>query len=162
MGVMNGPNMDCALISARALVGAVAKLGLQVGSLGILGNPAGLARAVAAGFHDLVAMPMEGLAMKSPAAFLSGINQGTSSFVKHISVGTLESITSFASSMSQNLDRCNGVDIALLRFSPSALPPGRHHSADNTAPTPCHGMLQACITSPILRADGHVFFLAVL
>ena len=101
------------VLGSRYASEAMYKAGWAVGSLGILGNPAGLARAFAAGFHDLLAKPMEGLALKSPAAFLSGINQGTSSFVKHISVGTLESITSFASSMSQNLDRL-AVDEALL------------------------------------------------
>ena len=40
-----------------------------------------------------------------PWGFLVGLTAGSSSLVKHVSAGTLTSITNFASSMSRNLDR---------------------------------------------------------
>ena len=36
---------------------------------------------------------------------ISGITTGSSSLVKHVSAGTLTSVTNFASSVSRNLDR---------------------------------------------------------
>ena len=49
-------------------------------------------------------MPYHGLT-RGPTAFVTGISQGLSSFVRHASTGTLTSITNVSSSISRNLDR---------------------------------------------------------
>ena len=79
------------------------KVGWALGSLGLLGNPTGLARSVGAGVRDLVVLPMQGLA-NGPTAFVEGVGTGASSFFKHISTGTLSSLSGFASSVSRNMD----------------------------------------------------------
>ena len=91
----------------------------MVGSLDMLGSPAAFTRNVTDGVKDFVALPYEGiwhgdwLLVKAsitpyypgPWGFLVGLTAGSSSLVKHVSAGTLTSITNFASSMSRNLDR---------------------------------------------------------
>ncbi|XP_022088777.1 vacuolar protein sorting-associated protein 13B-like isoform X2 [Acanthaster planci] len=84
--------------------GALFKAGWVLGSLELLGNPAGLLRNVGSGLADSVMLPYEGLT-RGPAAFVAGVTSGTSSLLRHLSAGTLTSITKFASSVSRNLDR---------------------------------------------------------
>ncbi|XP_071944934.1 intermembrane lipid transfer protein VPS13B-like [Antedon mediterranea] len=84
--------------------GALFKAGWAIGSLEILGNPAGLVRNIRSGIADSIYLPYEGLT-RGPAAFISGVTGGVSSLIKHVSAGTLSSVTNFASSVSRNLDR---------------------------------------------------------
>ncbi|XP_070535266.1 intermembrane lipid transfer protein VPS13B-like [Ptychodera flava] len=84
--------------------GALFKAGWVLGSLEILGNPAGLVRSISSGVADLFRLPYEGL-IRGPSAFMTGVTSGASSLVKHVSTGTLTSITNFASSISRNMDR---------------------------------------------------------
>ncbi|XP_033123358.1 vacuolar protein sorting-associated protein 13B-like [Anneissia japonica] len=84
--------------------GALFKAGWAIGSLEILGNPAGLVRNIRSGIADSIYLPYEGLT-RGPAAFVSGVTGGVSSLIKHVSAGTLSSVTNFASSVSRNLDR---------------------------------------------------------
>ncbi|XP_038051923.1 vacuolar protein sorting-associated protein 13B-like [Patiria miniata] len=84
--------------------GALFKAGWVLGSLEILGNPAGLLRNVRSGLTDSVMLPYEGLT-RGPAAFVAGVTSGTSSLLRHLSAGTLTSVTKFAASISRNLDR---------------------------------------------------------
>ncbi|XP_071482656.1 intermembrane lipid transfer protein VPS13B-like [Diadema antillarum] len=84
--------------------GALFKAGWAIGSLDLIGNPAGFLRSVRTGLFDTVYLPYEGLT-RGPAAFVSGVASGMSSLVRHLSAGTLTSITKFASSVSRNLDR---------------------------------------------------------
>ena len=83
---------------------ALFKLGWVLGSLELLGNPAGLVRSFSQGVADFFYLPYDGLT-RGPGAFVSGMSRGMSSFVRHLSTGTLTSITSLASSMARNLDR---------------------------------------------------------
>lgn len=83
---------------------ALFKAGWVLGSLELLGNPAGLVRSFSQGVADFFYMPYDGLT-RGPGAFVSGMSRGMSSFVRHLSTGALTSITSLASSMARNLDR---------------------------------------------------------
>ena len=83
---------------------AVFKAGWVLGSLELLGNPAGLVRSLSQGVADFFYLPYDGLT-RGPGAFVSGMSRGMSSFVRHVSTGALTSITSLASSMARNLDR---------------------------------------------------------
>lgn len=80
------------------------KIGWVVGSLELLGNPAGLIRNFSQGLSDFFFLPYDGLT-RGPGAFVSGMSQGVSSFVRHVSTGALTSVTNLASSISRNLDR---------------------------------------------------------
>ena len=80
------------------------RAGWVVGSLEMIGSPTGLTRAVGDGIKDFVGLPYHGL-FNGPLAFFTGIVHGSSSLVKHVSAGTLTSVTNFASSVSRNLDR---------------------------------------------------------
>ncbi|XP_072462964.1 intermembrane lipid transfer protein VPS13B isoform X2 [Notamacropus eugenii] len=84
--------------------GALFRAGWVVGSLEILGSPAGLVRSIGNGIDDFFRLPYEGLT-RGPGAFVSGVSRGTTSFVKHISKGTLTSITNLATSLARNMDR---------------------------------------------------------
>ena len=61
-------------------------VGWVLGSLEILGNPAGLLRNVRSGLTDSFMLPYEGLT-RGPAAFVAGVTSGTSSLLKHLSAG---------------------------------------------------------------------------
>lgn len=43
--------------------------------------------------------------LQGPWAFVGGMAHGSTSLIKHVSAGTLTSMTNFASSVSRNLDR---------------------------------------------------------
>ena len=83
---------------------ALFKAGWVLGSLELLGNPAGLVRSLGQGVSDFFYLPYDGLT-RGPGAFVTGVTRGMSSFVRHLSTGTLTSITHLASSMSRNMDR---------------------------------------------------------
>ena len=83
---------------------ALVRAGLMLGSLEIIANPTGLIRSVGQGVADFFSLPYDGLT-RGPSAFVSGISSGVGSFFRHASVGTLTSITNFASSLSRNMDR---------------------------------------------------------
>ena len=91
-------------ISRHYLSGALFKAGWVLGSLDVIGNPAAFTRSVREGIKDFVAMPFEGI-LRGPWGFLVGLTQGSSSLVKHVSAGTITSVTNFAQSVSRNLDR---------------------------------------------------------
>ena len=91
-------------LSRHYLSGALFKAGWVVGSLDMLGSPAAFTRNVTDGVKDFVLLPYEGL-WHGPWGLLVGLTAGSSSLVKHVSAGTITSITNFASSMSRNLDR---------------------------------------------------------
>lgn len=61
-------------------------VGWVVGSLDLLGNPAGFARAVGAGVTDFVYLPYKGL-LSGPRAFVSGLSTGALSLFTQISSG---------------------------------------------------------------------------
>ncbi|XP_074031826.1 vacuolar protein sorting 13B isoform X2 [Leptinotarsa decemlineata] len=86
------------------LSGAIFGAGWVVSSLELLGSPGGLARAMGTGLRDFVSLPYRGL-VEGPMAFLRGITQGFASLMKHVTAGTLLSLTKLASSVARNLDR---------------------------------------------------------
>lgn len=77
--------------------------GWVLGSLEILGSPSGLARSFTTGLIDFVSMPVRGL-FRGPWAFLVGITQGSTSLVRNITAGTVNSVSKLAASVSRNLD----------------------------------------------------------
>lgn len=91
-------------LSVHYTSGAIFKAGWVLGSLEILGNPAGLLRSFGSGLADTILLPYEGLT-RGPTAFISGVAGGISSLVWQVTAGTLTSITKFATSVSRNLDR---------------------------------------------------------
>lgn len=91
-------------MSRHYLSGALFKAGWVVGSLDVIGNPAAFTRNVTEGIKDFVALPVEGI-FNGPWGFLVGLTLGSSSLVKHVSAGTVTSITNFAKSVSRNLDK---------------------------------------------------------
>jgi vacuolar protein sorting-associated protein 13B len=91
-------------LARHFISGALFRAGWVIGSLEMIGSPAGFTRAVGDGIVDFVSLPYNGI-FQGPWAFLSGITHGSSSLVKHVSAGTLTSVTNFASSVSRNLDR---------------------------------------------------------
>ena len=101
-------------LSMHYLSGALFKAGWVVGSLDMIGSPAAFTRNVTDGVKDFVSLPFNGI-WHGPWGFVVGLSQGSSSLVKHVSAGTLTSITNFASSMSRNLDRLSFDEEHLLR-----------------------------------------------
>ncbi len=91
-------------LARHFISGALFRAGWVVGSLDLIGSPAGFTRTLGSGIRDFVFLPYEGAA-QGPWAFLGGITHGSSSLVKHVSAGALTSVTNFASSVSRNLDR---------------------------------------------------------
>lgn len=86
------------------LSGAIFGAGWVVGSLELLGSPSGLARAMGTGLRDFIHLPYQGL-IQGPWAFLRGISHGSASLMKHVTAGTLQSVTKLASSVAINLNR---------------------------------------------------------
>ncbi|CAG9819390.1 unnamed protein product [Phaedon cochleariae] len=91
-------------LTMHYLSGAIFGAGWVVSSLELLGSPGGLARAMGTGLRDFVSLPYRGLVV-GPMAFLWGITQGSASLMKHVTAGTLQSVTKLASSVARNLDR---------------------------------------------------------
>ena len=92
------------MLARHYISGALFRAGWVVGSLDLIGSPAGFTRTVGSGIKDFVALPFQGL-FNGPWAFAGGIANGSTSLVKHVSAGTLTSVTNFASSVSRNMDR---------------------------------------------------------
>lgn len=85
------------------LTGALLRAGWVVGSLDLLGNPAGFARAVSNGMADFFKLPYHGL-LQGPWAFISGISHGSTSLLQQITSGAVVSVTNLAASISRNMD----------------------------------------------------------
>ena len=92
------------MLARHYISGALFRAGWVVGSLDLIGSPAGFTRTVGSGIKDFVALPFHGL-FNGPWAFVGGVASGSTSLVKHVSAGTLTSVTNFASSVSRNMDR---------------------------------------------------------
>ena len=91
-------------LAKHYISGALFRAGWVVGSLDLIGSPAGFTRTVGEGVKDFISLPYRGI-FQGPWSFVGGITSGSTSLVKHISAGTLTSMTNFASSVSRNLDR---------------------------------------------------------
>ncbi|KAJ8683631.1 hypothetical protein QAD02_019423 [Eretmocerus hayati] len=101
-------------LAMHYLSGAIFGVGWVVGSLEILGAPGGLAQALGSGLKDFISMPFNGL-LQGPWGFIVGITHGSASLVKHVTAGTVNSVTKLASSVARNLDRLTLDDEHLQR-----------------------------------------------
>ena len=79
------------------------RAGWVVGSLELIGSPAGLVRAIGAGLSDFVFLPVAG-ARRGPGGFISGAAGGAHSLAAHVGAAMLTSITNIAGSLSRNMD----------------------------------------------------------
>ncbi|CAB3369189.1 Hypothetical predicted protein [Cloeon dipterum] len=93
-------------LTRHYLSGALFKAGWMVGSLEILGSPGAFALTVGTGIRDFVCLPFTGI-LQGPWGFVNGVTHGSASLMKHLTAGTLSSITNLASSVARNLDRCS-------------------------------------------------------
>ncbi|KAG7190764.1 hypothetical protein KM043_006836 [Ampulex compressa] len=91
-------------LTMHYLSGAIFGAGWVVGSLEILGSPGGLAQALGSGLRDFISLPFQGL-LQGPWGFIVGITHGSASLMKHVTAGTVNSVTKLASSVARNLDR---------------------------------------------------------
>uniref|UniRef100_T1HCM9 Vacuolar protein sorting-associated protein 13B n=1 Tax=Rhodnius prolixus TaxID=13249 RepID=T1HCM9_RHOPR len=91
-------------ITLHYFLGAIYGTGWALGSLQLLGAPAGLARSVGHGLKSFITMPYKGI-MEGPTGFLLGVLHGSAALMKHITAGTLTSVTKLAGSWSRTLDR---------------------------------------------------------
>ncbi|KAG8228725.1 hypothetical protein J437_LFUL009407 [Ladona fulva] len=78
--------------------------GWVLGSLELLGSPGGLACTVGRGIRDFLHLPLEGI-LQGPWGFVLGVLHGSTSLMKHITAGTVTSVTMLASSVARNLDQ---------------------------------------------------------
>ncbi|CAL4195901.1 unnamed protein product [Meganyctiphanes norvegica] len=91
-------------LTMHYLSGALIRAGWVVGSLDLLGNPGGFARTVGSGMRDFVQLPYEGI-LQGPWAFFAGMTHGSLSLLKHLTAGTVVSLTNLASSVARNMER---------------------------------------------------------
>jgi vacuolar protein sorting-associated protein 13B len=101
-------------LARHYISGALFRAGWVVGSLDLIGSPAGFTRIVGDGIRDFVGMPFQGI-FHGPWAFISGITYGSTSLVKHVSAGRKKAEwnaikTSFANANEgyRNSDSCQG------------------------------------------------------
>ncbi|KAF4530595.1 hypothetical protein B566_EDAN006801 [Ephemera danica] len=93
-------------LTRHYLSGALFRAGWVVGSLELLGSPSAFALTVGSGLRDFVCLPYLGF-LQGPWGFLTGITHGSASLMKHLTAGTVSSITNMASSVARNLERCS-------------------------------------------------------
>ncbi|PNF20823.1 hypothetical protein B7P43_G12077 [Cryptotermes secundus] len=91
-------------LTMHYLSGAIFGAGWMVGSLELLGSPGGFARTLGTGLRDFVSLPYRGI-FEGPWGFLVGVTHGSASLMKHVTAGTLSSVTKLAASVARNLDR---------------------------------------------------------
>ena len=92
------------LTAAHYAAEAVWKVGWAVGSLEILGSPATFVRSISRGVRDFFSIPYEGIT-RSPAYFIWGLGQGSTSLIRNVASGTIRSVTSFTASISRNMEQ---------------------------------------------------------
>lgn len=90
--------------AAHYVAEALWKVGWAVGSLEILGSPVTLVRSIGRGVRDFFSIPYEGIT-RSPAFFIWGLGQGSTSLIRSIASGTIRSVTSFSASISRNMEQ---------------------------------------------------------
>ncbi|CAF3398285.1 unnamed protein product [Rotaria sp. Silwood1] len=92
------------LITRHYFVSLLTRSPILLGSFDLLGNPSVLIRNITDGIYDLFHLPYVGM-RNGPSGFMMGISQGATSLLKHLSLGTLTSVTTFANSVARNMDR---------------------------------------------------------
>jgi len=91
-------------LTMHYLSGAIFGAGWMVSSLELLGSPGGFARTLGSGLRDFVSLPYRGI-FDGPWGFLVGVTHGSASLMKHVTAGTVSSVTKLAASVARNLDR---------------------------------------------------------
>ena len=92
------------LITRHYLLSLLTRSPILLGSFDLLGNPSVLIRNITDGVYDLFHLPYVGM-QRGPSGFMVGISEGATSLLKHLSLGTLTSLTTFANSVAKNMDR---------------------------------------------------------
>lgn len=92
------------LITRHYFMSLLTRSPLALGSFDLLGNPSVLIRNITDGIYDLFHLPYLGM-RNGPSGFMIGISEGATSLLKHLSLGTLTSLTTFANSVARNMDR---------------------------------------------------------
>ncbi len=92
------------VVAAKYISALYMHIGWVLGSLELIGSPVTFMQSVGRGLRDLVSLPYEGIT-RSPSLFISGIGQGTTSFLRQFSSGALTSVTNLASSIARNMER---------------------------------------------------------
>ncbi|CAF1003428.1 unnamed protein product, partial [Didymodactylos carnosus] len=92
------------LLTRHYLLSLLTRTPWLLGSFDLLGNPSVLIRNITNGVYDMIHMPYIGM-RHGPSGFMSGVSDGATSLLKHLSLGTLTSVTSFANSIARNMDR---------------------------------------------------------
>ena len=73
-------------LARHYISGALFRSHWVVGSLDLIGSPSGFTRTVGEGVRDFVALPYQGI-FQGPWSFMSGLTNGSSSLLKHVSAG---------------------------------------------------------------------------
>ena len=92
------------VLASHYTAAAFLKVGWAIGSLEILGSPATWLRSMARGVRDFFTLPYEGIT-RSPAYFIWGLGQGSTSLVRHVAAGSLRSLASLSSGIGRNVER---------------------------------------------------------
>ena len=96
------PSIAISGLTAHAMAEALLNAPRLLGSLELLGNPAGLVNSLAEGLQDFLSLS---LTARSPSTLILGVGAGGASLVKHVGGWTLHSIAGFSSAFSRNLER---------------------------------------------------------
>lgn len=94
-------------LSMAYMSDALVALPSVIGSLSALGSPASALPLVAAGLHDLFALPRANAA-RGPLGVASGVAQGVGSLLSHIAEAGLLSVDTFSKSVAGGLDALSG------------------------------------------------------
>ena len=78
------PDVLLRALKDHALAEALLNAPLVLGSLELFFNPTGLVRSIRRGVANMIDLPMQGL-QQGPLQFISGVGQGSASFLKEIS-----------------------------------------------------------------------------
>ena len=84
--------------------GLLMQAGWVLGSLDLIGSPGLLLNTLHTGLYNFVSLPYEGLT-RGPGFFLMGLGQGFTSLISSVSGGVLRSVTNFATSIAENMER---------------------------------------------------------
>ena len=90
-------------VTTHYFLAAIFGAGWMLGSLELLGSPGGFARNLRTGLSDFVRLPYQGI-FEGPWGFIVGMTHGSASLMKHVTAGTVSSVTNLAASVARNLD----------------------------------------------------------
>ncbi|KAK9831064.1 hypothetical protein WJX74_001635 [Apatococcus lobatus] len=145
------PNIIISGLTAHVMAEALLNVPRILGSLELLGNPAGLVNSLSEGLQDFLSLS---LAARSPSALILGVGAGGASLVKHVGGWTLNSIAGFSSAFSHNLQR--SLETKPLEEMPAGHSLARTSTASQGARSEQRPGLLAALGAPIISALGSV------